>query len=90
VFFNWRRKMAKIIKARFSQGMIKPLEKVDIAEGAEMTIQILQVSSEPKRKSFRDALDETFGGWKELIDCDELKRNIYADRRRGIPSEEQE
>ena len=33
--------MGKTIKARFSKGMIEPLEKVEIREGEENTINIL-------------------------------------------------
>jgi len=29
----------------------------------------------------KDPLDATFGGWKELVDCEELKKNIYAERQ---------
>ena len=62
--------MATTIKARFSRGVIEPLEKVEIPEGEEITVTI----------EGRDPLDATFGGWKGLIDAEALKRNIYEDR----------
>ena len=37
-------KMAKSIKARFSKGMIEPLEKLEFEEGKEMIITISEVS----------------------------------------------
>ena len=46
-------KMGKTIKARFSKGMIKPLEKVDIREGEEITISILEAPSKPGRETFQ-------------------------------------
>ncbi|MFH0787403.1 MAG: antitoxin family protein [Pseudomonadota bacterium] len=70
----------KTIKARFSRGKIEPLEKVDIEEGEEITLSILVVPSRVKKKSFLEALKTTAGGWKNLIDCDDLKKNIYSDR----------
>jgi len=72
--------MGKTIKARFSKGMIEPLEKVEIREGEEITISIWEGPSRPVKISFSEALKKTAGGWEGLIDCDELIRNIYNDR----------
>ena len=69
--------MIKGIKARFSKGVIKPLEKLNIKEGERLEIIILSVS---KGKGMIEALDSTAGGWRNLIDAEELKRNIYSDR----------
>jgi predicted DNA-binding antitoxin AbrB/MazE fold protein len=68
--------MAKTIKARFSKGVIEPLGKVDIAEGEEITVTIVEISKTEEE----DPLDTTFGGWADTIDCEELKKNIYDDR----------
>jgi len=72
--------MEKAIRAKVLRGMIEPLEKVDIREGEEIVIRISKVSSKRMKKSFSDALKRTAGGWKDLIDCDELVKNIYVDR----------
>ncbi|MEK7733048.1 MAG: antitoxin family protein [Planctomycetota bacterium] len=72
--------MARTIKARFSHGVIEPLEKVGFSEGEEFTVIVPEASEKPKKKNFRDALKDTAGGWTGLIDCEELKRNIYTDR----------
>jgi predicted DNA-binding antitoxin AbrB/MazE fold protein len=70
--------MVRTIKARYSNGVIKPLEKLELKEGEELTITI---SGGPEEvKSEEDPLDSTFGGWVGLIDSEELKKNIYADR----------
>lgn len=68
--------MARTIKARFSNGVIEPLEKIEIPEGKEVTVTIAEIPEEEKV----DALDATFGAWKDTVDCDELIKNIYADR----------
>lgn len=69
--------MAKEIKARFSRGIIEPLEKIDLEEGEEVRVII---PDRTKGQGMREALMSSAGAWKGLIDGEELKRNIYADR----------
>ena len=69
--------MSKTIKANFSKGLIEPLEKIDIEEGKKLVITIREIRA-PSEK--RDSFLASAGGWKDLIDCDELIKNIYADR----------
>ena len=69
--------VSKTIKARFRNGIIEPLEKVELREGEEFTLTIVRL---PAVRKERDAFRESRGGWKGLIDCEELKRNIYEDR----------
>jgi predicted DNA-binding antitoxin AbrB/MazE fold protein len=69
-------KMGKTVKAKYSKGVIKLLEKVDIEEGKEITITIMEVSS--KRKL--DAFKKSAGAWRGTIDAEKLIENIYADR----------
>ncbi len=72
--------MARTIRVRFLHGVIKPLEKVEFLEDEEFTVTIHEIHEKhKKRKNFRDALKSTAGGWKDLIDAEVLKRNIYAD-----------
>lgn len=70
--------MGKTIKARFSEGVIKPLERLDIPEGREITVTIIEL---PAPAETIDGLKASAGGWKGLIDAEELKKNVYADRR---------
>lgn len=67
----------KTIKARYSKGVIEPLEKIDLEEGKEISVTIINI---PSIYGKRDALAASAGGWKGLIDAEELKRNIYNDR----------
>jgi predicted DNA-binding antitoxin AbrB/MazE fold protein len=69
--------MAREIRAKFSKGVIEPLEKVDLEEGEELTIII---SERAKGKEMVEALRASAGAWKGTHDPEELKRNIYADR----------
>lgn len=71
--------MDSTIRARVRGGMLEPIEKLDLPEGKELTITILDVPSEEDFAAFRRAA----GSWKGLIDAEELIRNIYADRLIG-------
>ena len=69
--------MAKEIRARFAHGVLEPLEALDLTEGEEVKVLITE---RPKGRGMIEALRASAGGWKDLIDAEELKRNIYADR----------
>ena len=69
--------MVKEIRARFSGGVIQPLEDVDLEEGEEVMVII---SERPRGTRMHDALLSTAGGWKNLVDAERLKADIYADR----------
>ncbi len=69
--------MIKEIRARYSNGVIEPLEEVQLEEGQEIIISIKEVlSPDEALKAFRRAL----GAWKGTHDPEELKRKIYEDR----------
>jgi predicted DNA-binding antitoxin AbrB/MazE fold protein len=69
--------MAKEIRARFLHGVLEPLEALDLKEGEEVKVIITE---RPTGKGMIEALRASAGGWKGLIDAEELKRNIYTDR----------
>ena len=67
--------MATTIKARFSNGVLKPLKNLDLREGEEVTVTISMPStSEP------DWLEKTAGAWAGLVDAEALKHEIYESR----------
>jgi predicted DNA-binding antitoxin AbrB/MazE fold protein len=68
--------MGTTIRARFANGMLEPLERLDVPEGEVLTITIIRLPSAERT----GGLERAAGGWKDLIDAEELKRNIYADR----------
>ena len=71
--------MVRTIRAKFSRGVFEPLEPATpdiVREGQEVLITISTESGAVTGDPIRD----TAGGWKDLIDADALKRNIYADR----------
>ena len=68
--------MGSTIKARFSGGILKPLEALELKEGEEVTVVIVSSHS----KSEKDWLERTAGGWTGLVDADRLKQEIYDSR----------
>jgi len=68
--------MGGTIRVRVRRGVLEPVEKLDLAEGTEVTITILDVPSKEDAESFR----HSFGGWKDTIDAEELIRKIRESR----------
>jgi len=65
----------RTIKARFSRGVLKPLEPVELSEGEEVTVTIAA-----PYKRHADWLGRTAGGWAGFVDAEKLKRDIYESR----------
>ena len=72
--------MEKIIKARFLEGIFKPLEKVELEEGEEVIMTIKEI---PKEK--KEAFEKAAGSWKSLVDTERLIKDIYESRRIRAP-----
>jgi predicted DNA-binding antitoxin AbrB/MazE fold protein len=51
--------MSRTIKARFRNGVIEPLEKVELKEGEEFTLTIVRL---PRIEEREDAFRESRGG----------------------------
>lgn len=68
--------MGGTIRARVRGGMLEPLDKVNLPEGKEVMITILDTPTEADIEASKRAA----GSWKGLVDADTLIRNIYADR----------
>jgi predicted DNA-binding antitoxin AbrB/MazE fold protein len=68
--------MGTTIRARFSHGVLEPLDQLDVPDGEVVTITIIRLPATTRGSG----LERSAGGWKDLIDAEALKRNIYADR----------
>ena len=75
--------MGKTIRARFHDGKFEPLEAVDLPDGHEVTLSIVEGSGAPDFAAFRRAA----GAWKGTLDVGALIRDIYADRLRSTRAE---
>lgn len=68
------------IKAKYKNGTLELLEKVDLPEGAEVTISFEAsdiLYEEEKRRRFLSAA----GGWKDLLDCEQFLKDVYESRK---------
>ena len=72
--------MLRTIRAKFTDGTLKPLERLDLEEGAEVIVFIEDTPS--SGKTIR-ALRATAGAWKGKHDPEELKRMLYEARLTG-------
>ncbi len=67
----------RTVRARFANGVLKPLEGLDRDEGQEITVSIDDGTSHRRRgRGMRAAA----GAWKGAHDPERLKREIYAAR----------
>ncbi len=69
--------MTKRVRARYTRGLLKPLEDLDLEEGEEVTLTIEEAA---KAESMLQALRATAGGWVSLLDLEEFERQVYASR----------
>lgn len=74
--------MLKTIKARYRNGVIEPLEKMDIEDGAEITITVSESVT-----TGADGIKKSFGGWKGLVDAEQFLKDIYESRKISIRPE---
>ena len=79
--------MIDSVKARYSNGVIMPLEPLDIEEGANLRVSIEVESPASHADRSRKALRAAAGGWKGTHDPDELIRDIYEARLTGTRRE---
>jgi len=68
--------MKTTVRARVRAGMLEVLDTIDLSEGTEVTVTILDASAAADREAFRRAA----GGWKETVDAETLIHNIYESR----------
>jgi len=68
--------MGGTIRVRVRQGLLEPVEKLDLPEGKEVTITILDAQPEGVEEAFR----RSFGGWKGTIDAEGLIQRIRESR----------
>ncbi len=71
--------MLKTIKARYRNGLIEPLEEIDLADGTEITITVdispASSSAEERRARFLSSA----GSWKDIVD-EKFLDEIYRQR----------
>lgn len=66
--------MTRTIRARFVDGVLKPMEPVSLPPGCEVAITI----TTPEEPS--DQWEQAIGGWAGLIDADAFLAEVYQAR----------
>ena len=74
--------MVTRVKAKFTNGHIVPLERLDIEEGAELSVDIDIAPSRSDQERMKRTMSAA-GGWKGHHDPEELKRTLYEARLIG-------
>ena len=72
--------MVSTVRAKYENGVLTPLEPLDLEEGKEVVVSI---EESPSVASRLEALKESAGGWQGGRDPEELKRMIYEARDSG-------
>ena len=72
--------MVTEIRARYTNGVLVPLEPLDLEEGSELTVSLNGAPPKARGVEAARAIRKTAGAWKGIVDGDELVRSIYADR----------
>ena len=68
------------VRARYADGVLTPLEPLDLEEGTEVEVSVDRALGRPES---HDAILAAAGGWSELGDWDAFKRIIYDARLTG-------
>ena len=71
------------VRARFANGVLKPMESLDLEEGQEVMVS---VDARPPRRRTGRGMRVAAGAWTGMHDPEKLKRDIYATQlRRRCP-----
>lgn len=79
--------MLKTIKARFKNGVIEPLEEIDIADGTELIVTV-DISTPLPGKEKLERFLSSAGSWKDIVGEDFLDE-VYRQRSIRTRSEVQ-
>ena len=70
------------VKAMYEEGVLKPLEKVNLKEGEKIEIEIFP-SVDEIEKAFKE-LEEVIPSLKGVVDTGEIIPNKYIDKDYGL------
>ena len=71
--------MPKTIKARYKNGVIEPLEKLDLTNGTEVTVILEDSPPSLSEEERRERFLASAGSWKDILDENFLDE-IYHQR----------
>jgi len=68
--------MGDTVRARVKRGNLELLESIELPEGKEVTVTILDLPGKADAETF----DRSAGGWRNTINAEKLIERIYSDR----------
>jgi len=68
--------MVTTFRAKFHNGLIQPLEPIDLAEDMEVVVTV----SEGLYPATSNGTLASAGAWKDLLDCEQFEEQIYRNR----------
>jgi predicted DNA-binding antitoxin AbrB/MazE fold protein len=68
--------MSDTVRVRVKDGVLEPLERMNLPEGKEVVISVVRVVEDPDEEAFL----RSAGSWKGLINVEEFIRQVYEDR----------
>jgi len=71
--------LPKTIKAIYRNGLIEPLEEIDLDDGVEITVTLEDVSPQLSEEERRKRFLSSAGGWKDIVD-EKFLDEIYRQR----------
>ena len=71
--------MLKTIRARYRNGLIEPLEEIDLADGVEITVTLEEISPSLSEEERRERFLSSAGSWKDIVD-EEFLPQVYRQR----------
>ena len=75
--------MPRTIRARFCDGVLQPLEALDLLEGSEVTVSIEEIRRPPHTSEDSEAFKVVAGAWRGSPAAEQLKQTIQARRQMG-------
>ncbi len=66
------------IKARFINGILEPMDTLDIEEGSEVRLIVTEINAED-RQPMKKLTGLAFGTWKG-VNAEEIRRHIHESR----------
>jgi predicted DNA-binding antitoxin AbrB/MazE fold protein len=78
--------LPRIIKATYRNGIIEPLEELDLTDGAEVTVILEDVPPSLLKEEKRKRFLASAGSWKDIVD-EKFLDEIYRQRSLRTRSE---
>ena len=75
--------MLRSVRAKYTNGALKPLEAFELEEGTEVVVTIEVEPALPIAESRKTLRSTCIGAWRGTHDPKELLKNIYSDRLMG-------